>query len=335
MKVSNILPLAISMGEPAGIGPDLILQLYAKKNRFHLPNFIVYGNVDFLKSRAKGLGLNIDIIASAPNKVARDFAEALPVFDIAGICKDTPSIVQRQSASLVIRALEKAVADIESGKCRALITAPIHKAALYDVGFKHEGHTQFLASLCEDNGKTPTPVMMLAHEKYRTVPLTIHVPLKDVPKLVTFDRIIEIATITSNDLKKYFDISKPKIAICGLNPHAGEDSSIGVEDHNIIAPAIEQLQKLGINAFGPLAADTVFHPPHWAQYDCVIGMYHDQALIPIKTLAFDSGVNITLGLPFIRTSPDHGTAFDLAGSGKASSNSMLVAIRQADEMSKK
>ncbi len=335
MPKQQILPLAISMGEPAGIGSDLILRIFAKRQEYSLPSFIVYGNVSFLKSRAKKLGLDINITRSEPKTAIRDFANSLPVMDIKGECQDRPGVLQPHTGAITIKAIKNAVNDIKDGVCSALVTAPIHKAALYEAGFNYAGHTEFLASLyTNENGKSPTPIMMLAHKNYRAIPLTIHVPICEVPELVTFKKIVDTVLIVNNDLQGRFNISKPKLAIAGLNPHAGEDATIGLEDRDIIAPAISHLQKLGINAIGPLAADTLFHPPHWASYDCVIAMYHDQALIPIKTLAFDEGVNITLGLPIIRTSPDHGTALGLAGSNKASPNSMLAAIKMADEMSK-
>ena len=333
-KVQN-LPLAISFGEPAGIGSDLILRVFAKRKKHALPAFIVYGNLAFFEARAKRLGLDIKMVNCAPQDAVEHFANHLPIIDIKGEIADTPSEINKNSAPIVIEAIRRAVGDVKAGICSALVTAPINKAALYNAGFNHPGHTEFLASLCIEGGKTPTPVMMLAHKKYRTIPLTIHVPLSDVAKLITQEKIIETTTITAKDLARRFGISNPKIAIAGLNPHAGEDASIGLEDRDIIAPAVEQLQAQGIDAVGPLAADTLFHPPHWAQYDAVIAMYHDQALIPIKTLAFDKGVNITLGLPFIRTSPDHGTAFDLAGTKKASVKSMLAAIKMAQKMSNK
>ncbi len=333
-KKQTLLPLAISFGEPAGIGSDLILSLYKKRKKYALPAFIVYGNLEFLKNRAKRLGLDIDFVDCKPQEANDNFASALPVFNIDGEIFDSPAQINTQSAPVVIKAIKEAVADVKAKKCRAIITAPIHKEALYSAGFKYPGHTEFLASLCAKNADAPTPIMMLAHEKYRAVPLTIHIALKDVPAQISFEKIIKTALIVEQDLKNKFNIKNPRIGIVGLNPHAGENGTIGVEEKTIIEPAISELQKRGINAIGPLVADTIFYPPHWEQYDCIIGMYHDQALIPIKTLAFDKGVNITLGLPIIRTSPDHGTAFDLAGSGKASINSMLAAILQADEMSK-
>jgi len=327
-------PLALSMGEPAGIGPDLILALYAERRVLKLPPFIVYGNADLLDNRAKRLGLDIPITPATPHAATGLFTGALPVVDIGEPIADTPGTIgDAASATTVTEAIALAADDVLAEKCRALVTAPIHKAALYKADFTYPGHTEYLAALCASGAPAPQPVMMLAHEKYRAVPLTVHVPLKDVPNLVTENLIINTTRIVAHDLGTRFGIAQPRIAIAGLNPHAGEDGSIGIEDRDVIVPAIAALKAEGINADGPHPGDTIFHPPHWAQYDAVIAMYHDQALIPIKTLAFDKGVNITLGLPIVRTSPDHGTAFGLAGTGKASANSMLAAIRMADEMS--
>lgn len=326
------LPLALSMGEPAGIGPDLILQLYARRQALNLPVFIVYGAVPFLRARAKRLGLEIDIAASTPEQAAGMFATQLPVVDIAGAVDDLPGQLNENAAPVVVAAIAQAVADISAQKCSALVTAPIHKAALYGAGFTHPGHTEYLAALCETDGVVPLPVMMLAHEDLRAVPMTIHVPLKDVAPMISHERVVTTARIVATDLQTRFGISKPKLAIAGLNPHAGEDGTIGLEERDIISPAIAELQAEGMDAIGPLSADTLFYPPHWRKYDVIIAMYHDQALIPIKTVAFDEGVNVTLGLPIVRTSPDHGTALDLAGTGTASSSSMLAAIRLAQQM---
>lgn len=332
MPASTLPPLAISMGEPAGIGPDLILQLYAQRDALDLPAFAVYGSAQFLQSRAKRLGLEISASPCSPEKVSELFTSALPVIDIDGAAMDMPGELSKQTAPLVIKAIADATADVLRGKCRALVTAPIHKAALYGAGFDHPGHTEYLAELCEKDGVVPTPVMMLAHDDLRAVPVTVHVPISEVPHLLTKELIVETAQIVNRDLKSRFGIVAPKLAIAGLNPHAGENGTIGSEDKDIIAPAIAELHSLSIQATGPLSADTLFYPPHWRQYDVVIAMYHDQALIPIKTIAFDEGVNLTLGLPIVRTSPDHGTALDLAGTGMASVKSMLAAIRLADQM---
>jgi 4-hydroxythreonine-4-phosphate dehydrogenase len=326
-------PLAVTMGEPAGIGPDLLLQLYSQRQEQNLPAFVVYGNVAFLRARVDRLGLSLAVAKATPETAVELFNTALPVIDMDGDCSDNPGLPSTDNAGLVIQAIERAVSDVIAGDCRALVTAPIHKAQLYAAGFRHPGHTEFLAALCASGKNTPHPVMMLAHQGYRVVPLTIHIPLKDVATSINQRLICKVTRIVAADLKKRFDIAHPNIAISGLNPHAGEDGTIGLEDRDIIAPAVATLKNEGIKATGPLAADTLFHPPHWQSFDCVIAMYHDQALIPIKTLAFDQGVNVTLGLPIVRTSPDHGTAFSLAGTGKASIGSMLAALLLADKMS--
>jgi len=325
-------PIAVSMGEPAGIGPDLILTLFADRAGLDLPPLVVYGHGDFLAARARRLGLDI-VLASvkSPDDAAR--VDGLAVIETGGEFDDTPGAVQPQSAKSVIEAIARAVADCRAGRCRALVTAPINKAALYAHGFAYPGHTEYLAALCADGGTAPRPVMMLAHEGLRVVPLTIHEPLASVAGLVTEALIVQTVRIVAMDLRQRFGIAAPKIGVAGLNPHAGENATIGSEERDIIAPAIAALKGEGIEVSGPYPADTLFFPPHWRQYDCVVAMYHDQALIPVKTLAFDAGVNVTLGLPIIRTSPDHGTAFDLAGTGRASGKSLLAAIRLADVLS--
>ncbi len=322
-------PLAISMGEPAGLGPDLLLRLFSERARRNLPPFIVFGHAGFLAERAKRLGLDIAIVEARTDGATDLFGQALPVISIEGVVEDRPGAVQSTSAPIVIGAIERAVASVMAGACRALVTAPIHKAALYQAGFRHPGHTEFLAEL----SGAKLPVMMLAHEDLRTVPLTIHVPIKDVPALITRDLILETLRVMAHDLRSRFGIEVPRIAVAGLNPHAGEDGAIGHEEIEVIGPAIAEAQAEGIDAIGPLPGDTLFFPPHWRQYDAVLAMYHDQALIPIKTVAFDAGVNVTLGLPFVRTSPDHGTAFGLAGTGKGSPSSFAAAIEMAHTMS--
>ncbi|ODT67808.1 MAG: 4-hydroxythreonine-4-phosphate dehydrogenase PdxA [Pelagibacterium sp. SCN 63-23] len=326
-------PLAVSMGEPAGIGPDLLLALYAQRAERKLPPFAVFGHAGFLAERARRLGLDIAISETAPDAVSALFGSALPVIPIAGTVADRPGEPKAEAAPVVIAAISEAVSGVMSGQFRALVTAPIHKGALYQAGFSHPGHTEFLAELCAMGGPLPLPVMMLAHEDLRAVPLTIHVPIKDVPGLVTRELIVTTLEIMARDLRRRFGIAAPRIAVAGLNPHAGEDGAIGREDVDIIRPAIAEAQALGMDAVGPLPGDTLFFPPHWRQYDAVLAMYHDQALIPIKTVAFDAGVNVTLGLPIVRTSPDHGTAFALAGTGKGSPSSFAAAIEMAHTMS--
>jgi 4-hydroxythreonine-4-phosphate dehydrogenase len=327
-------PLAVSMGEPQGVGPDLVLSLHAHRQALDLPPFLVFGDPALFTARARRLGLDTKIVESDASETPTRFASALPVLPIGPSIADHPGMPDSGDGKSVIDAIEAGVRSIEAGTCRALVTAPLNKAVLYAAGFTHPGHTEFLAALATRDGKTPRPVMMLAHERYRTVPVTIHVPLRTVPESLTQTLIVQTVEIVARDLKMRFGIGAPKIAIAGLNPHAGEDGTIGTEDEEITRPAVAALQAQGIDAIGPLPADTLFYPAHWAEYDCVVAMYHDQALIPIKTLAFDQGVNVTLGLPFVRTSPDHGTAFALAGTGKASDKSMLAALRLADQMSR-
>lgn len=326
-------PLAISMGEPAGIGPDIILSLYARRAELNLPPFITFGHAGFLAARARRLGLSIECVEATPAEAAAIFPRALPVAAIPGDVPDTPGIAAPSAGAVVIEAIARAVAATRAGDCAAIVTAPIHKGALYHTGFAHPGHTEYLAALCAENGVAPLPVMMLAHGDLRTVPLTIHVPLADVPGLVTEKLIRDTLAVMHRDLRQRFGIAAPRIAVSGLNPHAGEGGAIGREEVDIIIPALAAARAAGIDAIGPLPGDTLFYPPHWRRYDAVLAMYHDQALIPIKTVAFDAGINVTLGLPFVRTSPDHGTAFDLAGTGKASSASFEAAIAMASTMS--
>jgi len=327
-------PLAISMGEPAGIGPDLFLRLFSERAALDLPPFIVYGNAAFLAARARRLGLAVEIATTTPAKAAETFGSALPVVDIDGLVSDHPGKASVVSGSAVIAAIAQAVNDTLHGHCRGLVTAPIHKGALYSAGFSHPGHTEFLAALCSGGGTPKMAVMMLAHDALRVVPATIHVPIKDVPSLLTPDLILQTVRITHHDLRTRFGVSAPRIGIAGLNPHAGEGGSIGMEELDIIGPAVEQLRFEGLNVEGPASADTLFYLPNWRKYDAVVAMYHDQALIPIKTVAFEEAVNVTLGLPIVRTSPDHGTAFDLAGTGGGSTASFLAAIRLADTMTR-
>jgi 4-hydroxythreonine-4-phosphate dehydrogenase len=327
-------PLAISMGEPAGVGPELIMQVYARRAELALPPFCVFGQVDFLKSRAQRLGLPVNITASSAEEASQMFGSALPVVAVEGLLPDRPGEISPVSAGAVIASIESAVVATLTGACRGLVTAPIHKGALYHAGFKHPGHTEFLAELCAQGSKPRLPVMMLAHGGLRAVPVTIHVPIRDVPSLLTRELIVETVRVVAYDLKLRFGIAEPKIAVAGLNPHAGEGGSIGREDLEIVAPAVSQLQFEGFAVTGPLPADTLFYPAHWGKYDAVVAMYHDQALIPIKTVAFEDAVNVTLGLPIVRTSPDHGTAFDLAGTGRASPRSFIAAIQMADAMTR-
>jgi 4-hydroxythreonine-4-phosphate dehydrogenase len=320
------------MGEPAGIGPDVILMSFAQRHALELPPFVVYGNLGFLAARARRLGLDLAFEAVQVGRGADVFSSALPVVHVDGLVSDNPGEASPLSGKVVIECIRRAVAETMTGAARGVVTAPIHKAALYAAGFKHPGHTEFLAELSATKHGVPTPVMMLVRNELRVVPATIHVPLRDVPRLLTQDLLVRVGKVVAHDLRTRFDVDHPRIAFTGLNPHAGEAGAMGTEELDVIKPAIAELAFQKIDVVGPIPADTLFHRPHWRRYDAVIAMYHDQALIPIKTVAFDDAVNITLGLPFVRTSPDHGTAFDLAGTGKASTASFLAALKVADQM---
>ncbi len=320
------------MGEPAGIGPDLAMRLYAARQHLNLPPFILYGHLEFLRARAERLGLGIALAPSGPEGAAAIFSDALPVGHVEGLVPDKPGDPTPLSGKTVIEAISRAVEATLTGATRGVVTAPIHKSVLYAAGFRHPGHTEYLAALCDKGNGAPLPVMMLAYEDLRVIPATIHVPLRDVPGLLTYELLVNTGRIAAQSLRTRFGIANPRIGFAGINPHAGEGGAIGREDFDVAAPAVAQLVHEGIAAEGPIPADTLFYPPHWRKYDAVIGMYHDQALIPIKTVAFDEAVNVTLGLPIVRTSPDHGTAFDLAGTGQGSAASFLAAIRLADRL---
>jgi len=237
------------------------------------------------------------------------------------------------AAPLVMQAVERAVTLVQEQAARAVVTNPIAKAVLYGAGFPFPGHTEYLAALASPKGKSLHPVMMLASPRLKVVPVTIHVPLKEVPSLLTPELILSTLAITAEGLTRYFGVKHPRLIVSGLNPHAGEEGSLGREEIDIIEPAIDAARAEGLDVSGPRPADTLFHKAALATYDAAICMYHDQALAPFKTLAFEDGVNVTLGLPFIRTSPDHGTAFSLAGTGKASPRSLIEALRLAAAMS--
>ncbi len=323
------LPLALTAGDPGGIGADVALMAWLRRTEAAVPPFYMISDPDFLAGRAARLGMTAPIARVEPGQAAAAFAGSLPVVALSSPLDETPGNQGPASAAGVIEAIDRAVADTRAGKAAAVVTGPIAKKSLYDAGFAFPGHTEYLAHLSGDGGPAPMPVMMLASPVLRAVPVTIHVPLIDVPKLLTVDLIVETARITARDLKRRFGIADPRIAISGLNPHAGESGTIGTEELTLITPAIEALRREGFNVLGPLPADTMFHAEARARYDAAICMYHDQALIPAKALAFDETVNVTLGLPFIRTSPDHGTAFELAGTGKARPDSMIAALKLA------
>lgn len=332
----NPLPIAVTIGEPSGISVEVILKTWFKRQEFDLKPFFVIGSPDILQKQAAHFDIHVPISTiTTPRQAIHVFENTLPVIDINQGSTFTFGVAVPDTTQMVIRSIDKAVEYILAGEARAMATAPIHKAALYDAGFTSPGHTEYLGSLCEKHSSDKChPVMMLASEELCVVPLTIHTALKDVPGLITHKLLIKTIGTIHEGMKKYFGLDAPKIAVSGLNPHAGENNSMGTEDSQIIAPAIEALKKQGLRVTGPMPADTMFHKAARAKYDVALCMYHDQALIPIKTIDFDAGVNVTLGLPIVRTSPDHGTALDIAGKGLANPTSMINSIKLADRMSK-
>ena len=324
---SPALPLAVTMGDPAGIGPDITLAGWLQRAQRRLPPFVVCGDPTALASRARLLNLDVPLaVVGAPREAAAAFTDALPVLPL-------PSAKATRDTA-VVDAIVQATAAVADGQCLALVTNPIAKRSLEAAGLHQPGHTEFLAVLAARHhpGRTFHPVMMLASRELRVVPTTVHMPLSAVPGALTRALLLETMRITAAALQNDFGIAHPRLAVAGLNPHAGEGGMLGREDIDIIAPAIAELAAEGIAVTGPHSADALFHAEARRGYDAVIAMYHDQALIPLKTLAFDTGVNVTLGLPFVRTSPDHGTAFAIAGTGKARPDSLLAALELAAEI---
>ena len=322
--------LALTLGEPAGIGPDITLAIWARRHDLDLPAFYVVADPQFLSRRAKRLSLDVPIEVVTPANAAAAFGRALPVVALGLPATAEPGAPDTASAPAAIASIDRAVADVIGGSAAAVVTNPVAKSVLYKSGFTDPGHTEYLARLSfEQTGNPAWPVMMLWSPEVAVVPVTIHVPFKEVPQRLTRDLIFETGRVVARDLIDRFGIARPRLAVAGLNPHAGEDGTLGKEDSLVVLPAIERLVADGIDARGPLAADTMFHEAARKTYDAALCMYHDQALIPIKTLAFDHAVNVTLGLPFVRTSPDHGTAFDIAGTGKADPSSLIAALKLA------
>jgi 4-hydroxythreonine-4-phosphate dehydrogenase len=328
-------PLALTLGEPAGIGPDIAIKAWLRRNELKLPPFYLLGNRDFLAQRARTLGLQVKFADVDADVAATAFPDALPVVATGVAATALPGHPDDSSAQAALASIRQAVNDVRAGRASAVVTNPIAKNILYRAGFRHPGHTEFLAELAAKDGQTPQPVMMLWSPVLAVVPVTIHLALREAIALLSTELIVTTARIVAASLKARFGVARPRLAVTGLNPHAGEDGSLGTEDRTIVAPAVEILRGEGIEATGPLPADTMFHDAARRTYDCAICMYHDQALIPVKTLAFDDAVNVTLGLPFIRTSPDHGTAFDIAGTGRANPASLIAALRLAARMSDK
>lgn len=327
-------PLALTMGEPAGIGGDITLTAYARRGRTdagdrRLPPFFVIDQPERLEALAARLGVPVPMREiAAPEEAPAVFAEALPVLrqDLAAPVE--PGRADPANGPAVVAAIERAVALTRDGRAGGIVTNPINKAVLKQAGFRHPGHTEFLGELAGG----ATPVMMLACPGLRVVPVTVHLSLREAVESLRRETIVEIGRLTAEGLRQNFAIATPRLAVAALNPHAGEGGVMGREEIEIIAPAVADLKALGIDAFGPAPADTLFHESARTRYDAALCMTHDHALIPLKTIDFAGGVNVTLGLPFVRTSPDHGTAFDIAGTGTADDTSLCAALRMAGEM---
>ncbi|MGQ0674053.1 MAG: 4-hydroxythreonine-4-phosphate dehydrogenase PdxA [Hyphomicrobium sp.] len=328
-------PLALTMGDPAGIGLEISIKSWLQRQTRGLPPFVLIAGPDSVTAAAVRVGAVVPVeVVTDLRHVPDLFHASLPVFPVALGRQAEPGIPDASNASSVIGAIEMAVELAHHGRIAGIVTNPISKAVLKSAGFAFPGHTEFLAHLAARHhpGKTFRAVMMLASDELKVVPLTIHIPLADVPRAVTPALIAETVRITWRGLNEDFGIPSPRIAIAGLNPHAGESGTMGREETEVIAPTIARLASEGLSVSGPFPADTLFHSAARRRYDAVVAMYHDQALIPLKTLAFDRGVNITLGLPFVRTSPDHGTAFDIAGKGIANPESLMQALLAARRM---
>lgn len=325
-------PLALTLGEPAGIGPEITIAAW-RALKGSGPAFCAIGDASTLR-RAGAAGLVcVDTMAEA----ASAFARALPVLDMPLDAPVTPGAPSVAAGRHVAAWIERAVALALAGEASGVVTAPIAKATLYEAGFAHPGHTEFIGALTAATPMAGTrgPVMMLTARDLRVALVTIHEPLAKVPGLVTIDRIVAAGQVTAEALARDFGVARPRMVVAGLNPHAGEGGALGDEEIRVVAPAVEALRARGVDARGPLPADSLFHETARATYDAALCLYHDQALIPVKMLDFWGGVNVTLGLPVVRTSPDHGVAFDIAGKGLARPESLIAAIRLAAEIAER
>lgn len=316
-------PLAVTLGDPAGIGPEIVGNAWAARNAQDLPCFFAVGDARALRNVWSG---PIKIV-STPSEALAAFADALPLINVPDGGATVPGAPTLEGARCALDTLGLAIGIAQSCQAAALVTGPVSKKKLQEVGFTHPGQTEFIAERC---GVSPTNVaMMLAGPGLRVIPITIHIPLAQVPFALTTELIVSRARVAAKGLMKDFGIESPRIAVAGLNPHAGEEGSMGNEEATIITPAIDQLRAEGLEVMGPVAPDALFTPHMRDKYDLALCMYHDQGLIPLKALCFDDGVNMTLGLPIIRTSPDHGTAYDIAGKDMAQPGAMIAAIRMA------
>jgi 4-hydroxythreonine-4-phosphate dehydrogenase len=319
----------MTMGEPAGIGGEIALKAWIDR-RDGVPFFYLIDDPQRLAALARHLGWPVSVRSiDAPDQALAAFGEALPVMPVGMTVRTQPGRPDPGDARAILGSIQTAVRDVQSGRAAALVTNPIHKESLYHAGFHHPGHTEYLAELAATG---ETPVMMLVCSGLRVVPVTIHLPLRRAIDSLSTAAVVEAGRIVDAALRRDFGVAAPVLAVAGLNPHAGEGGSLGREEIDIVEPAIAELRAAGIDARGPLPPDTMFHAEARQNYDAALCMYHDQALIPIKTIDFHGGVNVTLGLPFVRTSPDHGTAFAIAGKGSARADSLIAALRLAGEM---
>ncbi len=320
-----IAPLAVTLGDPAGIGPEIVGKAWALRKEAALPAFFAVGHEAALRRVWSG---PIEMITS-PAEAAGIFDRALPFLQAADCPDAEPSQPTLESARCALDTLGLAVGLAQSGAASGLVTGPVSKAQLQAIGFTHPGQTEFIAERC--GVSAGNVAMMLAGPGLRVIPITIHIPLARVPEVLTTELIISRGRTAARGLQRNFGVDTPRIAVAGLNPHAGERGMLGHEEETIIQPAIEALRDEGFNVFGPVSPDALFTPRARASYDLALCMYHDQGLIPLKALHIDEGVNISLGLPIIRTAPDHGTAFDIAGQGIADPGAMIAAIAMAGE----
>ena len=324
-------PLVLTCGEPAGVAPEITASAWQALHADASAAFFLLGDADYWQSRNAGLPVRR---IGHPGDACSVFATALPVLHRPLASHPAAGAIAPGTAAQVIAAIDEAVEMAFAGAVSGIVTNPIQKEALYGAGFRHQGHTDYLAHLSARHGRPVQEVMMLVAGDLRAIPVTVHIPLKEVPAQLTREAILSQARVTARDLQRFFDIAQPRLAFTGLNPHAGENGTMGREEIEIIRPALEVLRQEGLHVLGPLSADTAFHAEARAQYDAILCMYHDQALIPVKTLDFHGGINVSLGLPFIRTSPDHGTALGIAGKGIANPKSLIAAIRLASRMAR-
>jgi 4-hydroxythreonine-4-phosphate dehydrogenase len=322
-------PLAVAMGDPAGIGPETIAKAWAARDALGVPCFFAVGTPEAVAQVWDG-PLRV---VSDPDEAARTWDRALPIIRIDGGGDVRPGTPTLEGARASLDALELAVGLARSTAAAALVTGPVSKAQLYAIGFTHPGQTEFVAERCGIAGEMVA--MMLAGPTLRTVPVTTHIALKDVPGALSTELIVAKGRTVIRALRRLFGIERPRLAVAGLNPHAGEDGALGREEIELVIPAIERLREEDAEVSGPHPPDTMFHERARARYDAALCLYHDQALVPLKTLHFDEGVNVTLGLPIVRTSPDHGTAFDIAGQDRANPSAMIAALRMAADCARR